>query len=122
MAGLDKILEGAAELAGGALRKTSVLSGNAAINPIEGLGKLAGANAKPFAERGIHGAVRGMRNGEGFQNSVKKAFTKADDSTLAWGTIAGSYIGASAGYRALSGGGVYRDKNGNTNLIGVPFV
>lgn len=36
--------------------------------------------------------------------------------------IAGGYLGVSAGARILSGGGLYRDKNGNANLIGVPFI
>ena len=41
--------------------------------------------------------------------------------------LSGSAIGLGAaglgiGYRFLSGGGAYRDKNGNTDLAGVPFV
>ena len=30
--------------------------------------------------------------------------------------------GLGLGYRALSGGGVYRDKDGNTDIAGIPFV
>lgn len=36
--------------------------------------------------------------------------------------IAGGLSGLGIGYRALSGGGVYRDKDGNTDLAGIPFV
>lgn len=36
--------------------------------------------------------------------------------------VFGGLIGASAGARLLSGGGVYKDGNGNTDLIGIPFV
>lgn len=38
------------------------------------------------------------------------------------GRIALGFMGASAGYRVLSGGGIYRDSNGNTDIIGIPFV
>ena len=34
----------------------------------------------------------------------------------------GGLAGLGLGYRFLSGGGVYRDKNGNTDLAGIPFV
>ena len=36
--------------------------------------------------------------------------------------VFGGFIGASAGARLLSGGGVYKDRDGNTDLIGIPFV
>ena len=36
--------------------------------------------------------------------------------------VFGGFIGASAGARLLSGGGVYKDRDGNTDLIGMPFV
>lgn len=63
----------------------------------------------------------------------KMEFSKALDSTfrhqtgelagqLNYGKIAGSYIGAAAAGRVITGGGVYKDGNGNSNLIGVPFV
>lgn len=39
-----------------------------------------------------------------------------------YGKIAGSYIGVSAAARVATGGGLYKDKNGNTNIAGVPFI
>lgn len=54
--------------------------------------------------------------------ALKKTFTHSDTGQLNYGKIAGSYIGASAAMRVVSGGGVTKDKNGNSNLIGVPFV
>lgn len=36
--------------------------------------------------------------------------------------IAGAAGSLGIGYRALSGGGVYRDKDGNTDIAGIPFV
>jgi hypothetical protein len=38
------------------------------------------------------------------------------------GKIAGSYLGVAAAGRVVSGGGVYRDANGQANLMGVPFI
>lgn len=81
-----------------------------------------------WKERGLHGAIGSIYKGEkGIKDAFSYAFTKksATDATkrvLDYKTIAGSYIGVSAGMRFISGGGVYKDKDGNTNLIGVPFV
>lgn len=36
--------------------------------------------------------------------------------------IAGSYIGVSAAGRVASGGGVYKDSSGNTDVIGIPLI
>lgn len=38
------------------------------------------------------------------------------------GKIAGAYVGLSAGARVISGGGLYKDNQGNTNIAGIPFV
>jgi len=54
---------------------------------------------------------------EGTQEAAKQATKQLD-----WGKIAGSYIGVSAAGRVLSGGGIYKDRHGNTNLIGIPFI
>jgi hypothetical protein len=77
-----------------------------------------------FLTKGFKDTYSNMSKGDGVTDAVKKAYSKNGDGTggLALGAIAGSYMTASAGYRLVSGGGVYRDKNGNTNLTGVPFV
>ena len=36
--------------------------------------------------------------------------------------IAGSYIGVSAAGRLATGGGIYKDSDGNANVIGVPLI
>lgn len=36
--------------------------------------------------------------------------------------IAGSYMGVSAAARIATGGGLYKDKDGNTDVIGVPLI
>lgn len=36
--------------------------------------------------------------------------------------VAGAFVGASAFGRLASGGGIYKDADGNTDIIGVPFI
>ena len=45
-----------------------------------------------------------------------------DDGSLNIRRAAGSFVAASAAARVASGGGVYKDRYGNPNLIGVPFI
>lgn len=71
--------------------------------------------------------MRGRKGGanEGsFIDAVKAAHKKDGALNGDWdyGKIAGSTLTAGIGYRALTGGGVYRDQNGQTNIAGVPFV
>ena len=73
-----------------------------------------------------------LKSGE-FGSSFGKTFGRlVEDETgkmvrsaekgLDYGKIAGSYMGVAAAGRVVSGGGLYRDKNGNTDIIGIPFV
>ena len=57
---------------------------------------------------------------QGFKKAVADTFMK--DGNLNYGKIAGSYIGVSAAARVATGGGLYKDRNGNTNIAGVPFI
>ena len=47
---------------------------------------------------------------------------EGDEMRLHIGKIAGGIAGLGIGYRFLSGGGAYRDKDGNTDIAGIPFV
>lgn len=53
-------------------------------------------------------------------NGVKSAHMV--DGKVSGLRIAGSAVGVSAAARIVSGGGIYRDKDGNANIIGIPFV
>ena len=68
-------------------------------------------------------------NNEGFGQAFKKAFGEeiindAGEKAMRWNNkkIAGSFLGAAVAGRVLTGGGLYKDGNGNTNIVGLPFV
>ena len=83
---------------------------------------------------GVPEAAGRILNGENFGQAIKSTFGKAERDAAGnivsrsaengWdvGKIAGSYLGVATAGRVLTGGGVYRDANGDTNIIGVPFV
>lgn len=56
---------------------------------------------------------------------LKSVFMKNDGSygkrRIAAG-VAGSYIGVASAGRIASGGGIYKDSDGNTDLMGIPFI
>lgn len=74
---------------------------------------------------GIRGSVKNIANDhssiENIVGGIKKAHLN-DEGKYSLSRIAGSAIGVSAAARIVSGGGIYRDKDGNANLIGIPFV
>lgn len=105
----DNLIKGIRELT------TPKLRSNQAINSIAKGAINNGTGAFEVAYR-----VMGPQK-QGFKQAMKDTFTHKD-GTLNYGKIAGSYIGASAAMRVVSGGGVTKDKNGNSNLIGVPFI
>lgn len=65
--------------------------------------------------------VGGAAEGD-LMKAIKGAYYDEGAKSLKYGNIAGSYLGVSSAYRLASGGGLYKDKNGNTNIIGVPFI
>ena len=85
-----------------------------------------------IANNGFGGveAIGRMLSGEGIGQSVVRTFgkdvTQEGEKFVAngWdaGKIAGSYMGVAAAGRVLTGGGLYKDGNGSTNLVGIPFV
>lgn len=70
---------------------------------------------------GITDTYKGTMAGDGFWNSLQAAHKNAD-GTLRWDRVAGTYAAAAIGSRVISGGGLYKDKYGNTNLPGIPFI
>lgn len=81
-----------------------------------------------FFGGGIRETIKNYKDGDTAGNLVG-SFTKAHTKTGADGKpvldmkrAAGTYMAASVGARVLSGGGLYKDRNGNTNLPGIPFL
>ena len=70
---------------------------------------------------GISDTYKGTKAGNGFWNSLESAHKNAD-GTMRWDRVAGTYAAAALGSRVISGGGLYKDKYGNTNLPGIPFI
>lgn len=62
----------------------------------------------------------GVEKAKGLGDALSKTFKT--DNGLNYGKIAGSYIGVSAAARVATGGGLYKDRNGNTDIAGIPFI
>lgn len=82
---------------------------------------------------GLPSMVKGMSSykGEGIGNRISAGAQKAGYITknkagelagVDYGKIAKGYVAASAGARIATGGGLYKDSQGNTNVIGIPFI
>ena len=54
------------------------------------------------------------------KDGLKAGFTT--DGKINGARVAGGFVAASAAARVATGGGIYKDRYGNTNLIGVPFI
>ena len=70
---------------------------------------------------GIGDTYRSVKDGGNFWDALQSAHTN-DDGSLRWGRIAGTYAAAAVGSRIISGGGLYKDRYGNSNIPGVPFI
>jgi hypothetical protein len=70
---------------------------------------------------GISDSYKGIQDGQGIFEAIGNAH-KNDDGSINWRRAAGTFMTASAAARIASGGGVYKDRYGNPNLIGVPFI
>ena len=72
------------------------------------------------------GEVRGMDKGMGMIDAIKEAH-RVEPGQMAIGgysakKMAGSYMGVSTAGRIATGGGLYKDKDGNSDIIGLPFI
>lgn len=114
------------ELVDGVKSIGTTLKSNEAINKIgSNMGGAFEVGAKMLGKDKMglqEAALRTFaKNGDELFDSAGKRL-KDVPAELNYGKIAGSYIGASAAARVVTGGGLTRDKNGNTNIIGVPFI
>ena len=78
--------------------------------------------AKDTLFGGAIDSYNNIRNTDmGIFESINAAH-RNEDGSLNIRRAAGSFVAASAAARVASGGGAYKDRYGNPNLIGVPFI
>lgn len=70
---------------------------------------------------GIKDTYAGVKNGRSVSRALTDAHTNANGQ-LRMDRVAGSFIAGTAAARVMTGGGLYKDKNGRTNMIGLPFI
>lgn len=75
---------------------------------------------KQFGEKNIGEAFSNAESAKAMQKELDDFFDNAQYDKLRTG-LAAVTVGSTA-YRVASGGGLYRDSNGNFNIIGVPGI
>lgn len=77
--------------------------------------------AGDFFAGGIRDTIQGIKSGQSIGQSITNAHTDAFGK-IRYDRVAGSFMTASAAARIATGGGLYKDRNGSSNMIGVPFI
>ena len=71
---------------------------------------------------GIKDTYTSVKNGETVSQALTNGFVDPSSGKLRMGRVAGTFVGASAAARVATGGGLYKDRYGSGNIIGVPFI
>lgn len=95
-----------------------------------GIGGTVGTLVKHNGNIGLGKALKtGFRGGDGKWDTIHFGRELDEDGNVVKpgfgisGTkVAGALSSLGIGYRFLSGGGLYRDKDGNTDIAGIPFI
>jgi hypothetical protein len=89
--------------------------------------RVAGIKDPTFGNRlgdafggGVKDTYTGIKAGQSFSQALSGAYMNGDK--LRMDRVAGTFVGASAAARLATGGGLYKDRNGSTNIIGLPFI
>jgi hypothetical protein len=69
---------------------------------------------------GIKDTYTSLKSGRTLGRSLSDAYMNGDK--LRMDRVAGTFIGASTAARVATGGGLYKDRNGSTNIVGLPFI
>ena len=69
---------------------------------------------------GFRDTYSGLKANQGLSQSLATGFKDGDK--LRMDRVAGGFVTASAAARIATGGGLYKDRNGSTNIIGLPFI
>lgn len=108
----DKKVQGAVDTLAGAFESVSRSSGAANPTSIETV--FNGPNS--LARRLFKSSHEGAR----WDNIVMNKGN--DEWRLSGRRVAAGFVGASSLGRLASGGGIYKDADGNTDIIGIPFI
>lgn len=105
----------------GLAKGQTILHSNKAINPLENF-----TGGLEYIGRSLNTGNWGDSIGKTFgkvqKNAAGEIIGRSAENGYDIAKIAGSYLGVAGAGRLMTGGGIYKDGNGNTNLIGVPFV
>lgn len=69
---------------------------------------------------GIRDTKTAVKGGQSISQALTTGYMNGDKLNM--GRAAGTFVAASAGARIATGGGLYKDRNGSTNIIGLPFI
>lgn len=69
---------------------------------------------------GVRDTAEGIKAGKNVSQALATGFMEGDKLKL--DRVAGTFVGASAAARVATGGGLYKDRYGNRNVIGLPFL
>lgn len=107
---------------GMAAGEKAILGTNEAVQKVDSLGGMAG-----MAVGKIMGSTKGTAGGlvnDGYSGAKK--FLSNDDGSLNKSRLAmtafGAYAAPALAGRVITGGGLYRDDEGNFDIAGIPFI
>jgi hypothetical protein len=86
------------------------------------MGFKAGRGTGKFMTSGITSSVANMKKGDDLFKAISKGHMKAGTNNLSAAKVAGSVATLGVAGRVATGGGLYRDRYGNVNVPGVPFI
>jgi hypothetical protein len=85
------------------------------------MGFKAGRGTGKFMTGGITSSVSHMKKGNDLFTAISKGHQNSK-GTLSAAKVAGSVATLGVAGRVATGGGLYRDRYGNVNVPGVPFI
>ena len=110
----DEKVQGAVYTLADAIKSVSRSSGAANPTSIETV--FNGPNS--LARRLFESSHKGAR----WDNIVMNKGKEGEEWSLSGRRVAAGFVGASSLGRLASGGGIYKDADGNTDIIGIPFI
>lgn len=110
----DEKVQGAVNTLADAFGMASRSSGAANPTSIETV--FNGKNS--LARRLFESSHKGAR----WDNIVMNKGKEGEEWRLSGRRVAAGFVGASSLGRLASGGGIYKDADGNTDIIGIPFI